>query len=216
MKANLTEMVFILDRSGSMERLTRDTVGGFNSMIEAQKKEEGEAYITTVLFNNDYEILHNHVNIQEVGPLIEYLPYGTTALLDALGNTINMIRKRLSDTPEEERPSKVIFVIVTDGIENASVEFTKAQVKEMIQHQQDKYSWTFMFLGANMDAVSEAGGLGINTDFAKTYTANSRGTQSVYTTMASTMSCMRSVDFDSKDTRSNGYQIVKDSLDKIE
>lgn len=218
MRKNLTEMVFILDRSGSMQSLTSDTIGGFNSMIENQKNEEGEAYVTTVLFDDQYEVLHDHANIQKIEPITnkEYYARGTTALLDAIGKTINSIGNRLSGTPEDERPDKVIFVITTDGFENASKEFDKKTVKEMIEHQQDKYSWTFMFLGANMDAVGEAASLGINTDFAKTYTANSIGTQSVYTSMAKAMSCARSVDFDIKACNSVSYMAAMDALDEIQ
>ena len=217
MKKNLTEMVFILDRSGSMQNLTTDTIGGFNSMIENQKSEDGEAYVTTVLFDDNYELLHNHVNIQDIKPITskEYYARGMTALLDAIGKTINTIGNRLSNTPEDERPDKVIFVITTDGLENASREFNKKTVREMIEHQQDKYSWTFMFLGANMDAVSEAASLGINTDFAKTYTASNIGTQSVYTSMSKAMSCARSVDFDIKACDSTSYTAVLDALEEI-
>ncbi len=195
MKKNLTEMVFILDRSGSMQSLTDDTIGGFNSMIEKQKKEDGEAYVTTVLFDDNYEVLHDHVDIQKVKPITtkEYYARGCTALLDAIGKTINSIGSRLSSTLEDERPDNVIFVITTDGFENASKEFTKSTVKEMIEHQQDKYSWTFMFLGANMDAVGEAASLGINTDFARTYTASDIGTQSVYDSVSVAMTCARAV-----------------------
>lgn len=218
MKKNLTEMVFILDRSGSMQSLTDDTIGGFNSMIDGQKKEDGEAYVTTVLFDDNYEVLHDHVDIQKVSPITtkEYYARGCTALLDAIGKTINSIGSRLSATPEDERPDKVMFVITTDGFENASKEFSRSTVKEMIEHQQEKYSWTFMFLGANMDAVGEAASLGINTDFAKTYTANSIGTQSVYTSMSKAMSCARGVDFDVKACNSTSYMAVMDALDEVQ
>lgn len=217
MKKNLTEMVFVLDRSGSMRHLTNDTIGGFNSMIENQKKEEGEAFVTTVLFDNQYELLHDHIDIREIQPITnnEYYARGMTALLDAIGKTINSIGNRLSATPEDERPDKVIFVITTDGFENASVEFTKSAVKEMIEHQQSKYSWIFMFLGANMDAVGEAASLGINTDFARTYTADTWGTQSVYNSTSKAMSCARSTDFDVKDATSTSYKVVMDSLDEV-
>lgn len=217
-KKNLTEMIFILDRSGSMQNLTSDTIGGFNSMIETQKGEEGNAFVTTVLFDDNYEVLHDHIDIQDIQPITnkEYYARGCTALLDAVGKTINSIGSRLSATTEDERPDKVIFVITTDGMENSSREFTKKTVKEMIEHQQDKYSWTFMFLGANMDAVGEAASLGINTDFAKTYTANSVGVQSVYTSMTKVMSCARSVDFDIKACNSTSYKAVMDALDEVE
>lgn len=218
MKKNLTEMVFILDRSGSMQELTPDTIGGFNSMIERQKKEAGKAYVTTVLFDDEYELLHDHVHIQSIRPITdkEYFARGTTALLDAIGRTINSIGARLNDTPEDERPDKVIFVITTDGMENASAEFDKETVKKMIEHQQDTYSWTFMFLGANMDAVSEAADLGINTDFAKTYTADSDGTRSVYESVTIAMACARSADFDTNACDTATYRAVMDALDGVE
>lgn len=196
MKKNLTEMVFILDRSGSMNRLTDDTIGGFNSMIASQKEQDGEAYVTTVLFDDEYEVLHDHVNIQDIKEITrrDYYARGCTALLDAVGKTINLVGQRLSETPEEERPEKVIFVITTDGMENSSKEFTKSKVKEMIEHQQDVYSWTFMFLGANIDAVKEGTDLGIKSKFSKTYTASDIGTQSVYKAVCDTVSYCRSVE----------------------
>ena len=196
MKKNLTEMVFILDRSGSMNRLTDDTIGGFNSMIASQKEQDGEAYVTTVLFDDEYEVLHDHVNIQDIKEITrrDYYARGCTALLDAVGKTINLVGQRLSETTEEERPEKVIFVITTDGMENASQEFTKSKVKEMIEHQQDVYSWTFMFLGANIDAVGEGVSLGIKSQFSKTYTASGIGTQSVYKAVDDVVLYARSVD----------------------
>lgn len=196
MKKGLTEMVFILDRSGSMSYLVDDTIGGFNSMIESQKAVDGEAYVTTVLFNHRYELLHDHVNIKDIKPITNehYIASGMTALLDAVGRTIDSVGERLNNTPEEERPEKVMFVITTDGMENSSCEYTKSQVKEMIERQQDVYSWVFMFLGANMDAVSEADSLGINTAYARTYTASDIGTQSVYMAVADSMTCARSCD----------------------
>ena len=198
MRKNLTEMVFILDRSGSMSHLVADTIGGFNSMIEQQKNEDGDAYITTVLFDHEYELLHNYVDIKDVEPITdkEYYARGMTALLDAIGRTINSVGERLNNTPEDERPEKVIFVITTDGYENASQEFTKAGVKKMIEHQQEKYSWTFMFLGANMDAVGEATSLGMNPQFARTYTASDIGTQSVYRAVADSITTARNCDGD--------------------
>lgn len=218
MKKNLTEMVFILDRSGSMRNLTTDTIGGFNSMIENQKNEAGEAFVTTILFDDEYEVLHDHINIKDINPITdkEYYARGMTALLDAMGKTINSIGGRLSETPEDERPDKVIFVITTDGLENASREFTKKAIKEMIQHQQDKYSWTFMFLGVNMDAVEEAESIGINRDFAKTYTADSIGTKALYDSMSKAVGCARGEDFDMKETNSIGYKAVMDALDEVE
>lgn len=195
MKASLTELVFLLDKSGSMSGLANDTIGGFNTMIKKQKDEDGEAYVTTVLFDNYNQILHDHLPLVEV-PLLtekEYLPMGSTALLDAVGNTINSVGARLNSTPEEERPEKVIFIITTDGYENSSREFTKAKVKEMIEHQRNKYSWTFIFLGANMDAVAEASSLGIDPGFSKTYSWTSVGTSSVYGAVANAVTGLRSV-----------------------
>lgn len=211
-------MVFILDRSGSMQNLTTDTIGGFNSMIENQKNEDGEAFVTTILFDDEYEMLHDHINIKDINPITdkEYYARGMTALLDAMGKTINSIGGRLSETPEDERPDKVIFVITTDGLENASREFTKKTIKEMIKHQQDKYSWTFMFLGANMNAAEEAESIGINSDFAKTYTADSIGTEILYDSMSKALACVRGEDFDIKETGSASYKAVMDALDEVE
>ena len=218
LKKNLTELVFILDRSGSMYNLVSDTIGGFNSMVESQKNEYGEAYVTTVLFDDHYELLHDHINIKEIQPITdkEYYARGCTALLDAIGKTINSIGVRLNNTSEDERPDKVIFVITTDGYENASKEFDKAHIKDMIEHQQNKYSWTFMFLGANMDAVGEAKNLGINTDFARTYTANNVGTQSVYNSVSKAIDTMRCVDFDAACVNSSSYTAVMDALNQVE
>lgn len=184
-----------------MQHLTSDTIGGFNSMIESQKNEEGEAFVTTVLFDDQYELLHDHVDIQNIKAITnkEYYARGCTALLDAVGKTINSIGARLSETPENERPEKVIFIITTDGYENASNEFSKQAVREMIEHQQDKYSWQFIFLGANMDAVGEAASLGIASSHSHTYAANSVSTASVYTAIDATMSFLRSCDYDSVD-----------------
>lgn len=198
MKKNLTELVFILDRSGSMQSLASDTIGGFNSMIETQKKEPGEAYVTTVLFDHDYELLHDHINIEDINPITsnEYYARGSTGLLDAVGRTINAIGNRLSATPEDERPDKVIFVINTDGYENCSREFTKKQIKEMIEHQQNKYSWVFMFLGANIDAASEAGGLGIASSRSHNYAYTSGGISSAYSSVDAALCSIRSLDSD--------------------
>lgn len=186
MKTNLTEIVFILDRSGSMKHLTSDTIGGFNSFIDEQKKVDGEALLTTILFDDEYEILHNGVNLKVVKPLTtnEYSVRGFTALLDAIGKTINEVGDRLSKTKEEERPSKVIFIITTDGEENSSKEFKQEQVKSMIENQTNNYNWQFIFLGANIDAVATAQRYGINANLAHTYTANSVGTQSLYTSVS--------------------------------
>ena len=182
MRENLTEMVFVLDRSGSMSGLAADTIGGFNELIEKQKKIEGDAYVTTVLFDHEYEVLHDHVALGEVAPLTdkEYFARGSTALLDAVGRTINAVGARLAAAPEEERPEHVVFVITTDGMENASREYTAKQVREMVEHQQQKYSWQFVFLGANMDAVSEARNLGISAKYAADFTPSHSGVRKMY------------------------------------
>jgi uncharacterized protein YegL len=168
MKENLTEIVAILDRSGSMEELTGDTIGGYNSFIKGQKEVPGEAFLTTVLFDDQYELLHDRVDIKKVKNLTkkQYWARGTTALLDALGKTINDIGLKLYNTPEHERPSKVIFFIITDGLENASHEFTDDKIKQMVELQRNTYSWEFIFLGANMDAFSVATSMGIRGDMA--------------------------------------------------
>lgn len=191
MRENLTEMVFVLDRSGSMRSLTADTIGGFNELIEKQKKLEGDAYVTTVLFDHEYEVLHDHVALGEVAPLTdrEYFARGSTALLDAVGRTINTVGARLAATPEEERPAHVVFVITTDGMENASCEYTAKQVREMVEHQQQKYSWQFVFLGANMDAVSEAGKLGISASHAANFTPTGRGVNRMYAKALDNVMC---------------------------
>lgn len=193
MKKDRAELIFILDRSGSMSGLESETIGGFNGMIEKQRTEPGEAFVTTVLFDNAYEIVHDHVNIKDVKPLTNkiYFARGTTALLDAIGRTVNEVGARLAGTPEEERPDSVIVAITTDGRENASREFTKAKIKEMIEHQQNKYSWKFMFLGANIDAVHEASDLGINAKYARNYTNSGVGVGTVYGAMSCSMSVLR-------------------------
>ena len=182
MRENSTEMVFVLDRSGSMSGLAADTIGGFNELIEKQKKIEGDAYVTTVLFDHEYEVLHDHVALGEVAPLTdkEYFARGSTALLDAVGRTIDSVGARLAAAPEEERPEHVVFVITTDGMENASREYTAKQVREMVEHQQQKYSWQFVFLGANMDAVSEARNLGISAKYAADFTPSHSGVRKMY------------------------------------
>jgi uncharacterized protein YegL len=193
MKDNLTEIVFIIDKSGSMRGLTNDTIGGYNSFLEEQKNTDGEAVVTTILFNNNTEILHNAVDIKNVQPLTrkDYTATGGTALMDAIGETINKIGERLASKSEEERPSKVIFVITTDGEENSSREFNKSKIKSIITHQTDKYNWQFMFLGANIDAVSEAESIGIRGAFASNYSASSVGTENLYCSLSKSVSSYR-------------------------
>lgn len=217
MKETLTELVFILDRSGSMAHLTSDTIGGFNSMIEKQKTEQGEAYVTTVLFDSKYEILHDHIPLEKIKPMTdkEYFARGMTALLDAVGTTINSVDARLNATAEGERSGKVIFVITTDGLENASREFKRDQIKQMIEHQQNKYNWNFVFLGANMDAVNEAESLGIDANFARTYSADSDGTASLFKGVSAAVGAMRSAKFDRR-KRDKTFEETMYALDMTE
>ena len=162
MKKNLTELVFILDRSGSMAGLEKDTIGGFNAMIEKQKGEEGDAYISTVLFDNISEVIHDRAKLENVPKLTEkeYYVRGCTALLDAVGGAIHHIGNVHKYAREEDRPERTMFVITTDGLENASRRYTYDKVKEMIQRQKEKYGWEFLFLGANIDAAKEAARFG--------------------------------------------------------
>ena len=182
MKKNLTELVFILDRSGSMAGLEADTIGGFNAMIEKQRGEPGEALISTVLFDNETEVIHDRIPLDRVPALTEkeYFVRGCTALLDAVGGAIHHIGTVHKYAREEDRPEKTLFVITTDGMENASHFYTYDQVKAMIQRQQEKYGWEFLFLGANIDAAREAARFGIRADRAANYYADSVGTEVVY------------------------------------
>ena len=182
MKKNLTEIVFILDRSGSMAGLEQDTIGGFNAMINKQKKEEGECYISTVLFDNQTQVIHDRVSLDKIPPLTEkeYFVRGCTALLDAVGGAIHHIGNVHKYAREEDRPEKTLFIITTDGMENASRNYTYERVKEMIAHEKEKYGWEFLFLGANIDAAKEAGRFGIAPDRATNYHADHKGTEVVY------------------------------------
>ncbi|MBQ4050669.1 MAG: VWA domain-containing protein [Oscillospiraceae bacterium] len=178
MKKNLTELVFILDRSGSMSGLERDTVGGFNSMLAKQKKEGGDAVVTTVLFDGEVELLHDRADIGGVSPLTEkdYQVGGCTALLDAMGCTIRKIRRAREHVLKEYRPDKTLFVIITDGEENASREYSSSQVKALVEQQKED-GWEFVFLGANIDAITAAGRVGIDASRAVNYHSDARGTR---------------------------------------
>ncbi len=193
MKKGLTELVFILDRSGSMAGLETDTIGGFNAMLEKQRKVEGECRITTVLFDHDYELLHDRIDIRAVSPMTEqeYFVRGSTALLDAIGRTIQKLVAVQRNTAEEYRAEKVLFVIITDGYENASREFSAPQVKAMIGQEQEKYGWEFIFLGANIDAVETAGRFGIRADRAVDYVPDAQGTALNFQAMSETVACFR-------------------------
>ena len=184
MKKGLTELVFIVDRSGSMAGLEKDTIGGFNAMLKEQAELEGEARVTTVLFDNQYRLLHDRIDIRAVAPLTEkdYRVGGGTALLDAIGRTIKNIRAVQKQTAEDYRAEKVLFVIITDGEENSSRKYSAEQIKECIEHQKEKYGWEFVFFGAN--AVLEASKLGIAAEFARGWLANAAGTAMAYNAMS--------------------------------
>ena len=195
MKKGLTELVFILDRSGSMAGLENDTIGGFNGMLEKQKKQDGEANVTTVLFDDRYEMIHDRFPIHAVQPLTdkEYYVRGSTALLDAVGRTIHQAGNIQKYLPADMKAEKVIFVIITDGFENASREYTYDRVSRMIERQKEQYGWEFLFLVANMDAVSEAKKFGISADRAVTFENDSQGIATNYRVVEETISCMRSM-----------------------
>ncbi len=186
MKKNLTEIVFILDRSGPMAGLEDDTIGGFNAMIQKQKAENGEAYVSTVLFDNHTEVIHDRVDIQKIQPMTQkdYYVRGCTALLDAVGKAIHHIGNVHKYAREEDRPEKTIFVITTDGMENASREYDYDKVKAMIRRQMETYGWEFLFLGANIDAAKEAARFGITEDRAANYHADREGTAVIYEAMS--------------------------------
>ena len=185
MKKNLTEIVFILDRSGSMAGLEGDTIGGFNAMIEKQKKESGEVVISTVLFDNESEVIHDRTDIRKIEQLTdrEYYVRGCTALLDAVGGAIYHIGNVHKYAREEDRPEKTLFVITTDGMENASRKYSYEKVRSMIERQKEKYGWEFIFLGANIDATKEAARFGIGEAHAANYHADGLGTAVIYEAM---------------------------------
>lgn len=193
MKKDLTELVFILDKSGSMSGLESDTIGGFNSMLEKQKKESGNAIVTTVLFDNNYCLLHDRIDIKGIKPITgkEYFVEGSTALLDAVGMTINKISNAHKNTSEDECPEKTLFVIITDGMENSSVEYSYKKVKAMVEIQKSEYYWEFIFLGANIDAAETAGRFGVDVDRAINYHADSEGLKASYSAVTSAVSEMR-------------------------
>lgn len=193
MKTNITELVFILDRSGSMSGLEDDTIGGYNSMLKKQQEEQGEAIVTTVLFDDKYELLHDRINIKGVKPITDkdYYVRGCTALLDAIGKTISKIGNAQKHTSEEQRADKVMFVITTDGMENASSEYNYEKIRSMVKRQKEKYGWEFIFLGANIDAISTAEKFGISSDRAANYHADSDGTALNYQVVSNVVSEFR-------------------------
>ncbi len=194
MKKNVTEIVFILDRSGSMSGLEKDTIGGYNSLIEKQKKEEGEAYISTVLFDDRTEVLHDRVPLDEIKPMTEeeYYMRGCTALLDAVGGAIHHIGNVHKYAREEDRPEKTLFIITTDGMENSSKRYSYNKVKKMVERQKKKYGWEFLFLGANIDAIAEAARFGISKEHSVQYECDEMGTALNYQVLSKAVSTVRS------------------------
>ena len=193
MKKGLTEIVFILDRSGSMSGLEKDTIGGFNTTIDKQKQEEGEAYVSTVLFDTEMQVLHDRVPLANIAPLTEkeYYARGCTALLDAIGGAIHHIGNVHKYAREEDRPEKTIFVITTDGYENASHKYTSDRVKQMIERQKQKYNWEFIFLGANIDAIETARNFGIDEERAANFVNDGEGIEVMYEAQCCLMSDIR-------------------------
>lgn len=186
MKQDFTHIVMVLDRSGSMHTVVDDTIGGFNRFVDEQKQVPGEATLTLVQFDDQYEFVHQNKRLSNVPPLDRktFVPRGSTALLDAIGRAVNETGSYLAGLPESERPAKVICVIITDGGENASKEFSREKVFEMITHQQEKYGWQFVFLGANQDAIQSGASLGIAKGSSMSYAANALGTQAAFKSIA--------------------------------
>ena len=193
MKKNLTELVMILDRSGSMSGLENDTIGGYNGMLKKQRETEGEVLVSTVLFDHSIEVLHDRVPLDKVPEITEkdYYVRGCTALLDAVGGAIHHIGNVHKYAREEDRPEKTIFVITTDGMENASRQYSYDRVKQMVKHEKEKYGWEFLFLGANIDAIETAGRFGISADRAVNYNSDHEGTALNYEVLADAVSDMR-------------------------
>ena len=193
MKKNLTEIVFILDRSGSMHGLEADTIGGFNSMIEKQKKETGEALVSTILFDNAAEVIHDRVSLKDIRELTsrDYCVKGCTALLDAVGGAIHHIGNIHKYARPEDVPEHTLFIITTDGMENASRRYSSMEVKKMITRQKEKYGWEFLFLGANIDAVETAAGFGIGADRAVRFHSDAQGTRVNYAAVSGAISSVR-------------------------
>ena len=190
---NRTELVFIIDRSGSMQGLEADTIGGFNSMIEKQKAEEGECLVSTLLFDDVSEVLHDRVRLEDIKPMTrkDYYVRGCTALIDAIGGAIHHISNVHKYARKEDVPANTLFVITTDGMENASHRYSSQQVKKMIERQKEKYGWEFIFIGANIDSVETAAKIGIGADRAVNYVHDGEGTRIMYNTVARAASNLR-------------------------
>ena len=198
MKEGLTEIISLVDRSGSMQSILDDAIGGFNTFLRSQQDQPGEAKLSLILFDHEYQIVHQAVDIQQVEPLNQdtYVPRGSTALLDAVGKTIDAVGERLAATAESEKPSQVIVSILTDGYENASQTYSKPKVAEMIQHQTEKYNWAFEFQAANMDAFAAAKELSIAPDRVVQFEATSQGVREAFAQQSQRISAIRSRDMD--------------------
>jgi len=192
-KNNITELVFILDRSGSMSGLESDTIGGFNALIEKQKKQDGECYVSTVLFDNVSEVLHDRVKLSKIKPMTDkdYTVRGCTALIDAIGGAIHQIGNIHKYARPEDVPEHTMFVITTDGLENASHQYSSDEVKKMVERQKEEYGWEFLFIGANIDSVETAKNFGIGADRAVNYHADHQGTGVVFDAVSETVCLMR-------------------------
>ena len=201
MKNNITELVFILDRSGSMAGLESDTIGGFNSMIEKQKRQDGKGYVSTVLFDDESKVLHDRLKLADIPVMTDkdYTVRGCTALIDAIGGAIHHIGNIHKYARREDVPEHTMFVITTDGQENASHRYTGAQVRKMIEHQKNKYGWEFLFIGANIDAVETAERYGISKERAVNYNADEKGTQVLFNSVSEAISGLRARDKLSED-----------------
>ena len=193
MKNNITELVFILDRSGSMAGFEADTIGGFNATIEKQKKQDGKVYVSTVLFDNESKVIHDRVDISEIKPMTceEYQVGGCTALLDAIGGAIHHIGNVHKYARPEDVPEHTIFIITTDGMENASYRYSSREIKEKIQRQTEKYGWEFIFLAANIDAVETAERIGIRRERAANYRQTKKGVEKSYFAMSEAITAVR-------------------------
>lgn len=210
-----TEIIFIIDKSGSMSRLTNDTIEGFNGFVESQK-DDTKTTLTTVLFDTSWKILHDGVDVYEVNPMTknDYMAGGGTAMLDAIGDTINNVQNR-HDELGEEKPEKVLFVITTDGEENSSRKYTKEQIEKMIKHQTNGHGWEFIFLGANMDAVTVATNIGISYDRAISYDWTSCGTDALYNTVTTAAYATKSCSLDGLDLQST-YDSCINTINKVD
>lgn len=207
MKKDYTHISFVLDRSGSMNSIKQDTIGGFNEFLRKQKEEKGECTFSMIQFDVEYQILHSFVSIKDVPELNDetFVPRSTTALYDALGRCIISTGEKISKMKEEEKPEKVLFVILTDGMENSSMEFSYDKIKEMIKHQSEKYNWKFIYLGANQDAIAVAQDIGINSSSSMSFAANEEGVKCSYVSLSNSIGSLRKMK--AEDYNSNENEI---------